>query len=196
MVASCVRRISVLALLVVPALALAAQRTAPAASDAEYVVMSRFLTAADAYVVLHHRLFEPLSEEFMCLPADSIAVLIALAHVPREARPAPPAPREGDIFSPDVADLFRRQIAATLQAYEYNPTDVLAEMDVEELVAPPVLVNEALPRGIGLMMPWLAGALPVLPEELAYRLVGRDFVLIDVQSNMVVDVIRAVLPLY
>jgi hypothetical protein len=46
------------------------------------------------------------------------------------------------------------------------------------------------------MMPWLAGALPVLPGELAYRLVGRDFVLIDVQSNLVVDLIRAVLPLY
>jgi hypothetical protein len=57
-------------------------------------------------------------------------------------------------------------------------------------------VNETLPKGIGLMMPWLAGALPVLPEELAYRLVGRDFVLIDVQSNRVVDVIRAILPLY
>jgi hypothetical protein len=193
MVASHIRRVSVLALLVVPALALAAQRTAPAASDAEYVVMSRFLTAADAYVVLHHRSFEPLSEEFMCLPADSIALMNALADVTREVRPAS---REGDIFSPDVADLFRRRIAATLQAYEYNPADVLAEMDVEELVAPPVLVNEALPRGIGLMMPWLAGALPVLPDELAYRLVGRDFVLIDVQSNLVVDVIRAVLPLY
>ena len=193
MVASHVRRVSVLALLVVPALALAAQRTAPAAADAECVVMSRFLTAADAYVVLHHRVFESLSEEFMCLPADSIAVLSALADVAREARPAP---REGAIFSPEVADLFRRRIAATLQAYEYNPADVLAELDVEELLAPPVPVNEALPRGIGLMMPWLAGALPVLPEELAYRLVGRDFVLIDVQSNLVVDVIRAVLPLY
>jgi hypothetical protein len=173
-------------------LALAAQRIAPAASDAEDVVMSRFLTAADAYVVLHHRLFEPLSEEFVCLPANSIAVLNALADVAGEARSAP---REGDVFSPDVADLFRRRIAATLQAYEYNPADMLAEMDVEELVAPPVPVNERLPRGTGLMMPWLAGALPVLPEELAYRLVGRDFVLINVQSNLVVDVIRAVLPL-
>lgn len=193
MVASHVRRVSVLALLVAPAWALAAQRTAPAASNAEYVVMSRFLTAADAYVVMHDRLFEPLSEECRCLPADSIAVMSALADVALTARPAP---REGDIFSPDVADLFRRRISETLQVYDYNPADVLTEMDVEELVAPPVMVNETVPRGIGLMMPWLAGALPVLPEELAYRLVGRDFVLIDVQSNLVVDVIRAVLPLY
>jgi hypothetical protein len=154
--------------------------------------MCRFLTAADAYVGLHPRVFEPLSEEFMCLPEDSIELLGALADVPRERRP--PA-REGDIFSPDVADLFRRRIAATLHAYDYTPADVLAEMDAEELTAPPVLVHEALPGGIGLMMPWLAGALPVLPEELAYRLIGRDFVLIDVRSNLVVDVIRAVLPL-
>ena len=192
MAASHVLRVSVLALLVGPALALGAQRTAPAASQAEYVVMSRFLTATGAYVVLHHRPFEPLSEEFMCLPEDSIALLKALADAPREARPAL---REGDIFSPDVADLFRRRIAATFQAYEYTPADVLAELDVEELVAPPIRVNEALPRGIGVMMPWLVGALPVLPEELAYRIVDHDFVLIDVQSNLVVDVIRAVLPL-
>ena len=192
MVASRVLRVSVLAFLVVPALALGAQRTAPAASQAEYVVMSRFLAATDAYVVLHHGPFEPLSEEFMCLSEDSIAVLNALADVPREARPAS---REGDIFSPDVADLFRRRITATLQEYEYTPADVLAELDVEELVAPPIRVNEALPRGIGVMMPWLVGALPVLPEELAYRIVAHDFVLIDVQSNLVVDVIRAVLPL-
>jgi hypothetical protein len=192
MVASRVLRVSVLALLVGPALALGAQRTAPAVSQAEYVVISRFLTAADAYVALHHRLFEPLSEEFMCLPEDSIALLNAVADVPREVRPAP---REGDIFSPDVADLFRQRIGATLQAYEYTAADVLAELDVEELVAPPIRVNEALPRGIGVMMPWLVGALPVLPEELAYRIVDHDFVLIDVQSNLVVDVIRAVLPL-
>jgi hypothetical protein len=128
----------------------------------------------------------------MCLPEDLVPVLNALADVPREARPAP---REGDIFSPHVADLFRRRIAATLQAYEYTPADVLAEFDVEGLVAPPIRVNEALPRGIGVMMPWLVGALPVLPEELAYRIVDHDFVLIDVQSNLAVDVIRAVLPL-
>jgi hypothetical protein len=153
--------------------------------------MSRFLAATDAYVVLHHGPFEPLSEEFMCLSEDSIAVN-GLADVPREARPAS---REGDIFSPDVADLFRRRIAGTLQAYDYTPADMLAELDVEELVAPPIRVNETLRRGIGVMMPWLVGALPVLPEELAYRIVAHDFVLIDVQSNLVVDVIRAVLPL-
>lgn len=194
MVASHVLRVLVFALFVAPAVAIGAQRTAPVPFDPEYVVVSRFLTAVDEYVVQHHRLFEPLSEEFMCLPEDTIAVLNALADVPREARPAP---REGEIFSPEVANLFRRRIAETLHGSEYNRADLLAEMDVEDPVAPPIVVNEPLPKGIGhVMLPWLAGALPVLPEELAYRLVGRDLVLIDIESNLIVDVIRAALPLH
>jgi hypothetical protein len=36
--------------------------------------------------------------------------------------------------------------------------------------------------------------LPLLPEELEYQLVGRNLVLIDVPSHLVVDVIRAALP--
>lgn len=194
MVASHVLRVWVFALFVVPAVAIGAQRTAPAPFDPEYVVVSRFLTAVDEYVVQHRRLFEPLAEGFMCLPEDTIAVLNALAGVPREARPTQ---REGEIFSPDVADLFRRRIAATLHGYEYDHADLLAEMDVEELVAPPILVNESLPTGTGhVMLPWLADALPLLPWELAYGLVGRDLILIDVESNLIVDVIRAALPLY
>jgi len=34
----------------------------------------------------------------------------------------------------------------------------------------------------------------VLPEALEYELAGRDLVLVDVPSNLVVDVIRAALP--
>src|SRR3970040_1445575 len=72
MVASHVLRVLVFALFVAPAVAIGAQRTAPVPFDPDYVVVPRFLPAADEYVVQHHRLFEPLSEEFMCLPEDTI----------------------------------------------------------------------------------------------------------------------------
>jgi hypothetical protein len=36
--------------------------------------------------------------------------------------------------------------------------------------------------------------LPVLPEELAYRVQGRDLVLLDVELDLVVDVLAAALP--
>lgn len=191
---SLVLRVSVMVLLLVPAVSVGAQQTGPAASESEYIVVSRFRAAVDAYVVQHH-LFEPLSPELMCLPEDTVAVVNALAEVPREARPAP---REGEIFTPDVADLFRRRIAATFHRDEYNRVDLLGATDQEGLPTLPIRVNEPLLWRIGTVTtPWFAAALPALPEELAYRVVGRDLVLIDVvESHLVVDIIRAALPVY
>jgi hypothetical protein len=36
-------------------------------------------------------------------------------------------------------------------------------------------------------------ALPPLPDELQYRIVGRDLVLVDVHANLVVDILREAL---
>jgi hypothetical protein len=180
-------------LLLAPALAAGSQWAAPATSDREYMVMSRFLNAVDAYVVEHHRLFEPLSEAMMCLPEDTLAKMNALAEVPREARRPP---HEGQIFTPDVAQVFRRLLSDTLFEDEAHIDDLLAQIEKETLFAPPVRVNEPLPRDIGrALLPSFVNELPPLPEELEYRLVGRDLVLVDVVSSLVVDVIRAALPI-
>jgi hypothetical protein len=54
-------------------------------------------------------------------------------------------------------------------------------------------VNAAYPLHFG-AHPWsVFRALPPLPEELEYRFVGRDLVLIDVTANLVVDVLRKVI---
>jgi hypothetical protein len=53
------------------------------------------------------------------------------------------------------------------------------------------VVNGRFPwlRGAGM---WLCvlNALPSVPEELQYRIVGRDLVLVDVHANLVVDSLR------
>ena len=188
-----VARIAVVGLLALPTSTVALPMGS-VASDAEYTIMSRFLRAIDAYVVHHHRMFEPLAEGIMCLPEDTLAAVNALAEIPRDARPAP---REGEIFTADVADLFRRRLVETFYRDEYSGATRLTAMDAEALTAPGVRVNEPLPWGIGnILIPAVDIALPSLPEELEYRLVGNDLVLIDVVSNIVVDVIRTALPLY
>jgi hypothetical protein len=51
-------------------------------------------------------------------------------------------------------------------------------------------VNGAFPWAIGsAMFPCVTTALPPLPPELQYRVVGRDLVLIDLHANLIVDIL-------
>lgn len=192
MAARRVLHFGVLMLLLAPQPA-ASQWATSALPDRDYVVMSRFLTAVDAYVVEHHRLFEPLSEDMMCLPEDTLAKMNTLAEVPREARRPP---REGEMFTPDAAELFRRLIFAAFYGDEDHGGDLLAQIGREALLAPPIYVNQPPPSGTSNGMPGLVAELPPLPDELEYRFIGRHLVIVDVPANLVVDIIRDALPMY
>jgi hypothetical protein len=159
----------------------------------EYRAVSRFLMAVDNYVVTH-RITAPVPPEMMCLPEGEVAKINDLAAVPLDARPAP---REGDIFALDVADVFRDRIVRALRQHEINVWDLVSEMNEDEMVAPPVRVNERLPWGVGdRPIRWLLSALPALPEQLEYKLVGRDLAIFDAHDDVVVDVLRVALPMY
>jgi hypothetical protein len=168
-------------------------RQMDAESLREHKAVSRFLRAVDEYAVVR-RLVDPLDPNAMCLPDETLAAVNRLASVPLDARATP---RQGDIFLPDVVDLFRARIARTLRHYEFNPTDLVATMSAEELLARPVTVGQQLPWGVGKRtFDWLFTALPVLPDDLEYRLAAGHLVLVDLRANIVVDVLRGVLPLY
>ena len=182
------------------ALALAAQVFASTSRQAlmpkeirEYRAVSSFLKAVDHYVVTH-RVTEAILPDVMCLPDHTVAELNELAAMPLDVRPMP---QEGDIFAPDVAEIFRDRIGAALRHHGINVWDLVAEMNEDELVAAPVRVAKPLPWGVGdRTIGYLTAGLPSLPEELEYRLVARDLVLFDVRENIVVDVVRAALPVY
>jgi hypothetical protein len=54
-------------------------------------------------------------------------------------------------------------------------------------------VNDRLPWLRNALMPWyLVEALPPLPYEVQYRLVGRDLVLLDVELGLAIDTVRNV----
>ena len=42
--------------------------------------------------------------------------------------------------------------------------------------------------------PELLAAFPVLPGDVAYRVVGRTLIVIDVKSRLIVDIARRILP--
>ena len=181
------------ALALVPASATATRQGMTPQELREYRVVSRFLRAVDDYV-LTHRIVSPVPPEVMCLPDGAVAVVNDLAAIPLDARPAP---REGDIFALEVADAFRDRIAKAVRQHEINVWDLVADMNEDEMVAPAVGVNERLPVGVGdRSVQWLVSALPTLPEQLEYKLVGRDLVIFDAHDDIVVDVLRVALPMY
>ena len=98
------------------------------------------------------------------------------------------------MFGP-AADDIRRRVRYALRAHAIEVRDLLLEMieDTEEGARPPI-VNEAFSWALGNLMPIaVIEALPPLPDELQYRLVGGRLVLVDIHAGLVVDVLRNVL---
>jgi hypothetical protein len=155
--------------------------------------LRQFHQAIDTYTALHRRLEQGLAP----LSADSSSEQIfrtsdELAATLQAARKRA---REGDIFVGGTPDIFRTRIANALRARDLRVEDVVADSQVEAPAdAPLPVVNDRFPwmRGAG-MWPCVLNALPPLPEELEYRIVGRDLVLVDVHANLVVDILREAL---
>lgn len=98
--------------------------------------------------------------------------------------------RQGDIFTPDVANLFHTIIReGFLGPDARNIRRTIQEGDPAQATV--LQVNVAYPEDIplGTMPPRLLRRLPALPMELAYRFIGRALVLKDVKTNLIVDVL-------
>jgi hypothetical protein len=100
--------------------------------------------------------------------------------------------REGSIFTPAIGTLLRSRISDALAAGGFLPDEMIAatlEEADEQAAAPSVNGRFPWKRGAA-MWPCVIAALPPLPEELQYRFVGRDLVLVDMHADLVVDILR------
>jgi len=98
--------------------------------------------------------------------------------------------RQGDIFTHEVTEQFRKIIRKTFR----GPEGRLARKTIQQDTPfkPIVLhVNDVYPEDIPLITtpPTLLLKLPELPPELAYRFVGRDLTLKDIKASLIVDLI-------
>ena len=104
--------------------------------------------------------------------------------------------RQGDIFFPDVAALFRRLIRDSLHGAAVEDFLMKITEDDAAPMAPP-RVNASYPDGAALatMPPELLRIFPMLPLGLEYRFIGRDLILWDPHAGLIVDFIpRALSP--
>lgn len=186
------------------ALTLAAVVLAPAGIHAQLDIreptvleeqaVEQFDRAVDDYVALHRlieRRFPPVRT--FDDPAQMYAERAALRSAIVEARSIA---RRGDVFTPAVSQVIRERLLRAIRWHRHDPADILADNRAERLPGTPMpRVNQPFPWGLGAAMwPTLLRVLPELPEELEYRFVDRDLVLIDMHANLVVDILIDALP--
>ena len=122
-------------------------------------------------------------------PADIEEHRQALASGIRTARAAA---KPGDVFG-TAADLIRAVIKE--DAADRSRRDVYAAMEEVPGRNPPA-VNAGYPEKAALatVPPLLLLKLPPLPEGVEYRFMGRDLILRDTKSNLIVDFIHDAVP--
>lgn len=102
--------------------------------------------------------------------------------------------RQGDLFTPGMTTFVKGVLAPLFEgrAGERLRASLMDE-NVKEL---PLKVTQRYPDGIPLatMPPRLLKALPELPEQMEFRFVASQFVLLDTHAHLIVDFIPNALP--
>jgi hypothetical protein len=188
------RRVSglvTLSLCIVATRMLAGQGAAPSTEKApDAAGFKEFSVRVQAYVKLQKKVESGLPAlKPTDLPEMITAHQEALARKIREARPHA---KPGDIFTPASCEAFRHASRAALGGHN-------AHADMPPEAPDPGLrlaVNGIYPdtQPIAAPSPPLLAAFPPLPVEVAYRVVGRTLILVDVKARLVVDIARLVLP--
>jgi hypothetical protein len=152
-----------------------------------------FLNHVQDYVRLH----KSVESTLPALKQTDIPELItahqqALARKIREARPDA---KPGDIFTAEATEAFRKAVHHELHGEEGKHARKTLRQG-EPLKPMPLEINQPYPDGVPFttVPPSLLLRFPKLPAELAYRIVGRDLVLMDVKASVVVDLIKDLLP--
>ena len=102
--------------------------------------------------------------------------------------------KQGDIFTPTMQAYVRTQLVKVFSGPE-GAARLASVMD-ENPVGTKVVVNNRYPDKIPLstMPPEVLQVLPKMPEELEYRFVGDNLVILDPHAHIIVDYVPAALP--
>jgi hypothetical protein len=174
--------------------ALRAQDAAQPKVDAKNAaIFAEFEDRVQKYVSLHKSVESSLpSLKPTALPEMITAHQQALARKIREARPNA---KRGEVFTEATRKAFRRLVNEEFQGPHGHGARTTIRQG-EPLKTIHLHVNEPYPDGVPFttVPPTLLLKFPKLPEQVAYRIVVRDLVLLDVEANLVIDRIADIFP--
>jgi hypothetical protein len=150
-------------------------------------ILQDFTSRIGAYVTMQKKLErESPPPKSTKDPAQIKAAQEALAARIREARANA---RQGDIFTPEIAALFRKLMSPEVKGPDAKATKQTVRDEAPAAIT--LKVNASYPENQPLptVPPNLLAALPRLPESLEFRFVNNDLILRDVHANLIVDYI-------
>ena len=160
----------------------------PSASN-DTAAVKQFEAAIARYMAMRQRLTTEVrgpvknsSSTQLTNASDALAAAIERARKGAQA---------GSIFNAPVKAMFKRRIAETIRRERLE--SALADIDDDGTAGPAPKVHLRLPvtTQMATMPPALLQALPQLPKELEYRILGRYLVLRDVNASLILDYIPA-----
>ena len=161
------------------------QKATASPDNPDAAILADFNARLDNYVKKQRALVKdsPVAED--ATPAQITARQETLA---AELRAIRKDAKQGDIFSPQVAALFKRLLAPELKGAEGRETKEELKEDAATVW---LRVNATYPaqQPLSTVPPNLLGKLPQLPMDVEYRVVGRHLLLRDVDANIIIDFI-------
>ena len=156
----------------------------------------QFVAATRDYAWMHRRIESAIGP--VEINADINRIHRAVVQLADAIRAERFEARRGDLFTPALGIELRWRIADALAAHGYTPADVRAAeaADGTDPSLASLTVNGAFPWVYAsAVFPCVLEALPGLPPELQYRIVGNTLVLIDVHASLIIDLLPAALQL-
>lgn len=163
---------------------------------AETEAVRQFVAATREYASMHRRVEAAIGP--MEINADINRTHSAVVQLAAAIRAERPSAKPGDLFTPALGVELRWRIAEALAEHDYTAADI-REAEAADGTHPSLVslaVNGPFPwRYASAMFRCLIEALPELPPELQYRIVGNTLVLVDVHASLIVDLLPSALPL-
>ena len=161
-------------------------------SPADKAALQMFEKQVNEYVALRKKVLAnapKLSKD--STPEQLNAYRLALEDSLRKARSGA---KPGDLFRPETAGYIRRTLKNEFQGKDRRELrDAVFETETQGVV---LRVNYPYAQSAELseMPATLLAKLPQLPKEVRYRFVGRSMLLVDRESNVIIDYMPDALP--
>ena len=156
--------------------------------------VAAFIAATRDYAAMHRRVEQQLPA--LTVTSNPETIRRAVDVMSSAMRAARADAKQGDFFTPRLAIELRARVNEALLEHGFTSEDLHFAEWLEGInpSTARLAVNDSFPWALGsAMFPCVTAALPPLPPELQYRVVGNTLVLIDVHASLIVDLLPSVL---